>query len=124
MNKTCVYLGEELARYNFGNEHPFGPKRYGAFVKEFKRQNLHEKVSLCEPEECRQEQLEWFHTVEYIEKVISMSQLGGGFLDGGNTPAFVGMYNVASTVVGSTLNALEQVMTGHCSRALDRKSVV
>ena len=117
MNNTCVYLGEELARYSFGDEHPFGPKRHMAFVQEFRRQQLHEKVNICEPAECSQQQLALFHTPEYIEKVIRMSQDGGGYLDGGDTPAFVGMYQIASTVVGTTLSALQQVMDGHCTRA-------
>ncbi len=117
MSDTCVYLGDELAHYNFGPDHPFGPKRYTSFVKEFKRQHLHEKVSVCEAMECTQEQLALFHTQEYLNKVIAMSQHGGGYLDGGDTPAFVGMYEVASTVVGTTLAALKQVVTGHCKRA-------
>ncbi len=116
-NNICVYLGEQLARYNFGNSHPFGPKRYDAFVKEFRRQHLHDKVVVCETAECERQQLEWFHTPEYIDKVMMLSQIGAGYLDGGNTPAFVGMYNVAATVVGTTLKALEQVMTGNCTRA-------
>ena len=69
MNEVCVYIGEELARYSFGNDHPFGPKRHDAFVNEFRRQHLHEKVTLCEPQSCEKEQLEWFHTEKYIEKV-------------------------------------------------------
>lgn len=116
-NDVCVYLGEQLARYSFGNNHPFGPMRHDAFAREFRRQHLHEKVSVCEPAECTRPQLEWFHTPAYVEQVMSLSQIGGGYLDGGDTPAFVGMYTAASTVVGTTLKALEQVMTGNCTRA-------
>lgn len=118
MNKqVCIYLGEQLARYSFGNEHPFGPKRHDAFANELKRQHLHEQVAICEPAMCTNEQLEWFHTPAYVSKVKSMSQIGGGFLDGGDTPAFVGMFEAASSVVGTGLQALEHVMKGKCRRA-------
>lgn len=117
MNNVCVYLGDELARYSFGNDHPFGPRRHDAFVKEFHRQHLHEQVCLCEPQSCNEEDLALFHTEEYIEKVKQLSESGNGYLDGGDTPAFVGMFNIASTVVGTTLAALEQVVTGDCKRA-------
>lgn len=117
MNNVCVYHGEELAKYSFGSDHPFGPKRHDAFINEFRRQRLHEQVTQCEPHECTQQQLEWFHTRDYVNKVMELSQVGGGYLDGGDTPAFVGMYNISSTVVGTTLHALEQVMAGVCKRA-------
>jgi len=117
MSDVCVYIGEQLARYSFGNDHPFGPKRHDAFVKEFRRQHLHEKVKLREPCECDEEALLWFHTQEYIDKVKLLSQTGEGYLDGGDTPAFTGMYNIALTVVGTTLNALDVVMRGECTRA-------
>ena len=117
MSKVCVYSGDALAYYSFGNSHPFGPKRHEAFVREFRRQHLHEKVSLCEPVSCSREQLEWFHTSEYVDKVIDLSRFGGGYLDHGDTPAFVCMYEAASTIVGTTLRALEQVMAGACQRA-------
>lgn len=114
---TCVYLGKELARYSFGHDHPFGPERHDAFAHELSRQHLDSKVRIGKPVACGREQLQWFHTPEYVEKVISMSQIGGGYLDGGDTPAFNGVYEAAATVVGTGLHALEQIMRGPCRRA-------
>jgi acetoin utilization protein AcuC len=42
---------------------------------------------------------------------------GQGFLDGGDTPAFRGIYEAAVTVVGATLNASAAIMSGQCRRA-------
>ena len=114
---VCVYLGEALAKYNFGAEHPFGPRRHAAFESEFKRQHLQQQVQLCEPVSSTQEQVEYFHGHGYVEKVKAMSELGGGYLDAGDTPAFSGMFEAASTVVGTTLDAIEKLMQGQCRRA-------
>lgn len=117
MSNTCVYIGEALARYSFGDEHPFGPRRHDAFVGEFKRQHLHEQVTLLAPVKAEQAVIEWFHDPDYVDKVIRMSKLPAGYLDGGDTPAFAGMYDAAANVVGSTLQAIDKVINEECTRA-------
>ena len=37
---VAVVLAERLARYSFGDGHPFGPDRYAAFVREFEDEVL------------------------------------------------------------------------------------
>ena len=118
MSKSVyVYLGEGLAKYSFGEDHPFGPRRHAAFEHEFKRQHLQQQVQLCEPVTTTQDKIEYFHAHDYVEKVKTMSEIGGGYLDGGDTPAFTGMFEVASLVVGTTLDAIQQLMQGSCKRA-------
>lgn len=34
-NTCCVYLGEQLAAYGFGENHPFGPQRHHVFERAF-----------------------------------------------------------------------------------------
>jgi acetoin utilization protein AcuC len=46
-----------------------------------------------------------------------MSHEGRGFLDGGDTPAFPGVFDIALDVVGTTLAAVDAVMSGKTSRA-------
>jgi acetoin utilization protein AcuC len=58
-----------------------------------------------------------FHTPEYIDLVKERSITGQGFLDGGDTPAFRGVYDAAAVVVGATLNAADAIMSGQCRRA-------
>ena len=116
-NPVCVYLGESLAKYSFGAAHPFGPHRHAAFESEFNRQHLQQQVQVCEPVSSTAQQIEYFHEPAYVEKVRAMSELGMGYLDAGDTPAFKGMYEAASTVVGTTLNAIKKVMQGSCQRA-------
>jgi acetoin utilization protein AcuC len=49
--------------------------------------------------------------------VIGQSATGSGFLDLGDTPAFPGVYEAAAYVVGSVLDAIDQVMAGECRHA-------
>ena len=116
-NSVCVYVGEALANYNFGASHPFGPQRHDVFVAELKRQKIDQQVDLLDPVIGTEQQLRLFHTQEYIERVKAMSKTGTGFLDEGDTPAFTGVYDVSLGVVGTTLDAVKQVMEGNYLRA-------
>jgi len=111
---TRVYIGETLARYSLGEDHPFGPARHDYFVTEFRRRGLDRCVTIAEPVQASQQQIELFHTHEYVETVKRMSREGVGYLDAGDTPAFPGMYEAAATVCGTTLAAIDAVMNGNC----------
>ena len=114
---VCVYIGDALAKYSFGEDHPFGPQRHAAFVAEFNRLGLNEQVDLRVPVVGSEQQLTLFHTPEYLIRVKGMSATGVGYLDGGDTPAFLGVYEIALGVVGTTLDAISQVMMKNYKRA-------
>jgi len=115
--QVCVYLGEGLARYNFGETHPFGPGRHEAFHDGLKKSGLISRVTVCQPEMTDESHISLFHTPEYIAKVKTQSLSGDGYLDLGDTPAFRGVFEAASMVVGTTLAAAENILSGHCRRA-------
>jgi len=117
MSSVAVVLGERLARYGFGDGHPFGPDRHAAFVREFEARGLDRRVRVLEPRIATDEELLAFHSRAYLEFVRERSQSGCGFLDAGDTPAFRGVYEAAACVVGATLNAMEAIMQGECRRA-------
>jgi acetoin utilization protein AcuC len=114
---VCVYYGEALGRYGFGEGHPFGPDRLDAFWREFQARGLEPAVRVREPVHATQEVLERFHTPSYVSQVRRQSENGWGYLDYGDTPAFRGVYEAAATVAGSTLDAVERVLAGECRRA-------
>jgi acetoin utilization protein AcuC len=58
-----------------------------------------------------------FHTPAYVDFVQQKSLSGEGFMDGGDTPAFRGVFEAASAVVGATWVAVESVMSGASRRA-------
>ncbi len=113
----CVYLGNELARYAFGDDHPFGQLRHSAFSKALYKKALDQYVDILKPVMATQEILELFHEHEYIEKVKNMSKLGSGFLDQGDTPAFTGMYQASLTVSGTVCNAIDRLVNNEYTRA-------
>lgn len=112
-----LYHGEALAEYGFGAGHPFGPDRLGAFWKECTARGLDRRAQLAAPVPASESELLRFHTHEYIERVKFQSKTGVGYLDGGDTPAFVGVYEAAATVAGTTLDAVAHSISGQAPRA-------
>ncbi len=112
-----VYRGDAIARYGFGAEHPFGSDRHAAFHTELAAAQLGAAIQYAEPRRASVDELALFHTPEYIDHVSRMSQQGSGFLDQGDTPAFPGVFDVAADVVGTTLAAVDAVMSGEARRA-------
>ena len=51
-----------------------------------------------------------FHDKDYVELVKKAGKTGNGYLDTGDTPAFRGIFEASSYVLGSTLKALGIVM--------------
>ncbi len=116
-HSCCVYLGDELAAYGFGNDHPFGPQRHHVFEQALYQQALDQNVDILSPVTTDRQTLELFHTAAYIDKVIEQSKFGVGYLDNGDTPAFVGMYEAACYVAGSVTDAIDQLMSARYKKA-------
>ncbi len=114
---TFVYKGDALANYGFGDEHPFGVDRHDAFQTELANAQLGTAIQFADPRRASVDELALFHTPEYIERVSKMSQEGRGFLDDGDTPAYPGIFDTASDVVGATLAAVDAIMAGESNRA-------
>jgi len=114
---VCVYIGDELARYGFGEGHPFGPDRLGAFWSQAQSSGLDQRVIQCAPVSAGQDIIERFHTPAYVARVIRQSASGEGYLDCGDTPAFQGIYESACFVVGSVLDAIEGILNRECRHA-------
>jgi len=116
-HSCCVYLGDKLASYNFGEKHPFGPLRHAAFEQAFYQQALELKVDLLSPVATDRETLALFHSDDYLKTLIEKSKFGIGYLDYGDTPAFTGIYEAACFVAGSVIDAIEQLMHDRYKRA-------
>ncbi len=114
---TCIYLGQALADYGFKDGHPFGPQRHDVFQAELIRQGLDKELALQTPVSASGDRIALFHTDDYIEKVRDYSVSGLGYLDGGDTPSFIGMFEAASHVAGSVTDAIDRIMKGEFRRA-------
>jgi acetoin utilization protein AcuC len=113
---VALVAGDKIARYGFGDGHPFGPDRHDAFMRELKSESLDSAVSLLEARPATRDEIETFHTPAFVDLVIERSASGQGYLDAGDTPAYKGIYEAACNVVGATLTAVEAVMDGRARR--------
>ena len=113
---TCVVAGERIARYGFPDGHPFGPDRHDAFWRELVAGGLDRRVLQLAPRRASRAELELFHDPGYVDFVVARSAAGDGLLDGGDTPAFKGVYEAACDVVGASLVAAQAVMEGRARR--------
>lgn len=105
-----VITGPEIAAYGFPNGHPFGPDRHDAFIAELDRSAAAPRIERRRAREASRAEIEYFHTPEYVDLVIELSERGRGYLDAGDTPAYPGVYEAAANVVGGTLDALAAVI--------------
>ena len=117
MKDVIVYAGKQLGAYNFGTDHPFGPARLDAFLDRFRETGLDRRCRLVEPAMAQRVEIERFHTPAYIDRVRRASMTGTGYLDHGDTPAFVGVYEAAARVVGTVLAAVADLVSGETRRA-------
>lgn len=114
---TCLVAGERIARYAFGDGHPFGPDRHDAFLRELTAAGLDRRVRMLAPRRATRDELLLFHRPEYVDLVEARSATGEGFLDAGDTPAWKGMFEAACDVVGAALVATEELMARRAKRA-------
>ncbi len=109
--------GPEIAAYGFPGGHPFGPDRHAAFMAELERSPSFAGLARAAAPQASRVQIEYFHSTDYVETVLRMSEEGSGLLDQADTPAFPGVYEAAAHVVGGTLTALEAIVAGPERRA-------
>ena len=112
-----VYKGDAIARYGFGDPHPFGTDRHDVFHRELAAAGVGDGIHYAHPRRASVDELALFHTADYIDRVSRLSATGKGYLDDGDTPAIKGIFDAASDVVGSVLSAADNIMHGDARRA-------
>jgi acetoin utilization protein AcuC len=110
--KVGLAYGQELLLYSFPGNHPMNSKRIATFYEKIKSEGILEKknVVTVKPELASEEELMLFHTRDYVSFVKEKSVEGRGLLDDEDTPAFKGVFEAASYVVGTTLKLVEMIM--------------
>src|SRR5262245_1881867 len=115
-SRLIVYVGDALAKYGFPDGHPLGIDRQAAFWAAVVARGLDARVAIGRPRLATREELERFHTEEHVSWVKLRSQIGEGYLDEGDTPAFHGVFERGAAVAGTALEALERIMAGDARR--------
>lgn len=114
--RTHLFLSEKLGRYGFPEGHPLSVDRQGAFWRAAGALGLDKRVTLAQSRSAERAAIERFHRADYVERVISASREGSGFLDYGDTPAFPGCYEIASHLVGAAIEGATRIMRGEALR--------
>jgi acetoin utilization protein AcuC len=115
--RVQVFADEPLGRYGFPDGHPFGPDRQAAFSREFRERGLNQRTLSGVSRPATDAELLSFHTPGHLQRVRERSTLGSGYLDGGDTPAYRGVFEAAAQVVGATVTAMKAIMSGETRRA-------
>ena len=114
---VLLFVGDALGSYGFPDGHPFSVDRQGAFWAEARKRRLDKRVNLAVPRQASRDELLRFHDVTHVDWVETRSRIGTGYLDSGDTPAFPGVLEAASTVVGTALEGLHRIMAGDARRS-------
>jgi len=112
--ESSFIWGEESLLYSFPEPHPMNRRRLESFKEELERRDT--LIKRETPQISFYDDLLLFHTKEYVDFVIEKSKTGDGYLDYGDTPAFLGCYEAASYVVGSSLKGIDLIMEGKYKR--------
>ncbi|HEX2585675.1 MAG TPA: acetoin utilization protein AcuC [Steroidobacteraceae bacterium] len=116
-NKVLLVAGDAIARYGFPDGHAFGTDRHEVFMSELRKAHLESYLLHASPRPATTDELLLFHTPAHVQRVMELSKTGQGLIDNGDTPAYKGVFEAASNVVGATLTAVEQIMAGKVKRA-------
>ena len=117
--KTAFIYSDALSRHTLSDTHPMKPARlryttelleaYGAFDAP--------NVSLVSPRHATDDEIQWYHTAEYIDAVqrlndgdTSVDQFKFNFGPGDN-PAYPGIFDAAALSTGATMTAVELLLS-------------
>ena len=119
MCKVAIVFGKSSKQYSFPNDHPLSSSRAEAFERLLNQSHLEfdEDVKVYEPVMASESMILDFHNKEYVNFVKQMSEVGSGFLDFGDTPAFKGIFEASCYIVGTTLLGLDIIMKGEFEHA-------
>ena len=125
MNKAVFVYSEELLKYRFSQEHPFNQKRLKITLDLLQKSKLIEDRHIIPPRMATDEELQLIHDPNYIlavkmagQGLLSAEQAENYGLGTEDTPMFPNMHEASAMLVGGTLTAVDQVMTGQSQHAL------
>lgn len=114
--KLLYPYSDSLLQYEFRKDHPLNPDRLKLTYLLSEELGLLKDVEILEPEKATREELERFHTRDYVDAVLEsaktqepMYRHGLGTMD---NPLFPQIYDAATRYVGATLVAAKRMLEG------------
>ncbi len=117
MRGKLVYpYTDELRNYQFNPEHPLKPDRLKLTYLLSEHLGLLDRVKIIEPSIATRDDIEMFHSPDFIDAVIKCGETacvdyrhGLGTPD---NPVFPNIYEAAARYVGATLDGMQEIMNG------------
>lgn len=127
MKKNAVFVfSENQLGYKFSDTHPFNQKRLTLTVDLLKEMNALTTEDIVAPRIATDEELCLTHDAQYIDIVKKAgfetdetTKYEGYGLGTEDTPIFPNMHEASACLVGGTLTAVDYVMEGHSSHAVN-----
>ena len=113
---TLVYTDDRFLGHETGT-HRERPERLTAINEELKRSRLLAKCQLAETRVATDEELSQIHSASYVGRVAQFAKEGGGWIES-DTFLSPKSYEVACRAAGTSLAAVDAVMTGRDKQAL------
>jgi len=116
-----IVYSDAFQQYDFGPTHPMKPTRLKLTYELMRSMDLLSatNVKVVDPRPASRDELSLFHDAAYLDFVKNASDRGTGYLDMGDTPAFKGCYESSALATGSSLKAVDLVMSGEATHAMN-----
>lgn len=123
---SSFVFSEELLKYKFSNHHPFNQFRLKLTVDLLKKIDALEEKQVIPPRMATEEELSLIHDPSYIDAVkkaghgqLTQEIAENYGLGTEDTPIFSNMHEASALLVGGTLTAVDEVMTGKVLHSLN-----
>lgn len=104
-----VIYDDRLLAHITGRQHPERPDRLKAIVNALRSSTLSESIDWISPRPATLDELLWIHTHAHIDKVRTMAESGGGYLDE-DTPVCSESYAIALLSAGAWLKGVDETL--------------
>lgn len=126
MKKAVFVYSDDFQTYKFSENHPFNQLRVKLTYDLLQKSNLLSAQDIVPPRMATDEELALIHDPRYIEAVklagkglLPKEKANNYGLGTEDTPIFPNMHEASALLVGGTLTAVDQVMTGKSEHALN-----
>jgi acetoin utilization protein AcuC len=125
MDRCSFIFSEELLNYKFNSHHPFNQFRLKLTVDLLTKLKALNPNQIIPPRKATEDELFLIHDPNYVEAVKKaglgtlQAEIAENYgLGTEDTPTFHNMHEASSLLVGGTLTAVDQVMSGKAEHAL------
>jgi len=109
--KIGIIYHKDYNKYDLGVDHPLVGDKPGKTMDLLKEKSILKDAKIFTPKQANEEDLLRVHTKEYVNKVKELSRTGG--MLSSDTPAPVGIFEIASLTAGGTILAGEKLFDGY-----------